>query len=684
MSMMKESDLLRLSMILENQGNTTRNKYICKLAECVIFDSEKEELTATEICTQIQSRFQLVFDVLEIQSALKSKGKGRVSLNGNKYKIDAKVANQLSTVVSFEEKLINYIATYINQKNVKDDKDYLLSLIQKHLYYCFNSNAKNFTSIIGCISNKHIDETIINEYKLSPDETQKINDFLAWDNEGKDELFYNIVASCYEYCLITANKNPSISKSIFRGKKFFLDTNIIFRMAGINKDERQMVIKTFVDKCNEVGISLCYTSYVLEELYRVIDKEIEFIRKSITNGQPPIDDKIIGSISSNYEPNDFYVIYYNWCKEPQNKYYDFLSFRNYLCNAIDTAVSEFEYINAPNYNLSNKTRFTELVNSLRTYKTEKRTYRRTTTESVKTDINQVLHLESIRPNHAKNLWEMNEYLVSADQLFVSWSNSQFTGIPVVVIPSLWLSLILKVSGRASGDDYKSFCMFMTLRQHHSEEDKININPLELLARISEKTIDIQLKENIIREIISNRSTYSFDTNEDYTASVDKAFDVVLSKEKDAVREELEKEALEEKKKNQALYDEYEKRLAQTKTSEEYSRDLADKLAKRKVEWFEEHENVLIFIRVIIGVAVLIPIVLACLNIGPFRNLAIALFNEGKISDKVFSVLFYVFQISLAYLIKLVSDFWKYMASEKRRNKLFKKYFKNNTNIINEK
>ena len=61
MNRMTESDLLRLSMILENQGDTTRNKYICKLAECVIFDSDSSELSAMEIRYEIINRFQLEF-----------------------------------------------------------------------------------------------------------------------------------------------------------------------------------------------------------------------------------------------------------------------------------------------------------------------------------------------------------------------------------------------------------------------------------------------------------------------------------------------------------------------------------------------------------------------------------------------------------------------------------------------
>ena len=672
---------MRLSMILENQGDTTRNKYICKLAECVIFDSDSTELSATEVRSEISNRFQLEFDLLEIKNAIKSKGKGRIHITRDKYSLEPKSINQLSNVISFEDKLNNFIEKYIKEKRITVDKHKLLSLIQNHLYYSFNSNAKNFTAIIGCVSTKHIDETIIDNYKILPEDKDLINGFLEWNNEEKDELFYNIVASCYEYCLITSKKNPYISKSLFKSKRFFLDTNMIFRMAGISNDERQIVIKTFVDKCREVGISLCYTNYVLDEIYRVIDKEIDFIRKVLTNGHLPINDKLLGSISSSFEPNDFYVKYYNWCKEPQNKHNDYQSFRRYLFNTVDSAIKEFTYVKAPNYKIESKKTFDAMFCDLKEYKTKKRLHRKTTSESVETDINQVLYIESIRPQNAKSLWELNDYLVSADQIFVSWADANYHGVPIVVIPSVWLSLILKISGRASQDDYKSFCMFMKLRQHQNEEDRININPIDLLSRISEKTIDVKLKESIITEIITNRSEYVFDTIEDYEESIDKAFDVVLSKEKGLHKEDIEQAVLQEKENNKKVFENYERQLSERKTNEDFSKEFADKLSDKKVTFFAENDNLLIALKVIICVLLLLPFVLACFNIGPFKEWATNLFCGETINERIYSAIFFIVEILCTGLFKTANDIWKYMSSEKRKNKLYKRYYKRQMKIL---
>lgn len=668
-------------MILENQGETTRNKYICKLTECVIFDSENGSLSSLEIYKCIRNRFQLEFDIQEIEKAIAKRGKNRIKIVNKKYMLSAKVNDQLSTQISAEEKIKKYVNDYIEQ--VQDiDANQLLSLIQKYLYYCFNSNAKNFNSIIGIDSKANVEEDVINEFKPTPGEIDLINGFMLWNNPEKDKLLYSIVASCYEYCLITTNKNPVISKSIFKGKKFFLDTNIIFRIAGINQDDRMFVTKNFIEKCREVGVSLYYTSAVLNEIYRVIDSQINFI-KLMTRGQAPVDPNIISKISFTFDYNDFYAIYCNWCKEPQNKYHDFISFRTFLLKKINSAISNFEYIDSSNILKEDKN--SALFEDLKSFKNAKRSYRATTDESVKTDINQVLFLESLRPKSAKNLWEMNEYIVSADQLLIAWSDKTFDGIPMVVIPSLWLSIILKVSGRASNDDYKSFCMFMTLRHHHTDEDEININPIELLTRLSERTIDKQIKELVINEILTNKNEYSFDSVEDYNDSIELAFDKILSDEKKTHKEELHKAVEAEKELSEEATEEYKKQLENKKSAEEHAQIFARKKAQKKVNWFAQRENIPLAIE---GKLILVLLLLFALcyifQVKPFVELITKSTEIDTFSLKNFSAFTWIYGIFTISLPTYLHKIWKYLASDKRKDKLCSKYFKNQLKILNDK
>lgn len=681
MMQFEEKDLLRLAMILENQGATTRDRYICKFVEYVLFDSEKSELSSLEICTCIKNRFQLEFDLTEIEAAVKKRGIGRLEETQGYYRLTPKVANQLSSQKSSLDQLRSYL-TLFSQDRPNVDIEATLMLVQKYLYFCFNSNASNLLSLIG-ENPKHIDSTTFTaEFNPSQEEIDIINDFIHWENAEKNKFMYSVVSSCYEYCLITANKSPTISKSIFRGKKFFLDTNIIFRIAGFNKDERRFVSKVFVEKCREVGVALCYTSAVLTEIYRVIDSQIKYIRV-ITNEQAPVDANLISKLSSNYEVNDFYTLYYNWCKEPQNRYNDFPSFRNYLTGMISNVISNFEYIDSTiikDYDENEQ----QLFDTLMKFKSEKRPYKKTTIESIKTDVKQVLYLNSIRPKSAKSLWDMNEYIVSADQLLISWAEETFNGVPIVVIPSLWLSIILKVSGRATENDYKSFCMFMTLRHSRTDDNTIHINAVELLSKLSEKTIDSSLKEQIIAEILSNRGKYSFSEPDDYDSSVDLAFDAVLAREKDLQKEELLLAVNAEKAKSKKRAEEYEEKLKSKISAEEYAQTYSQKKAQAKVERFSQHAQIPLVINGIIFIVAVGILLCWIFKLKPISDILTNIFDSDDKGEKVVSAIVWIFNLFVITIPTYLGIVWDYLSSDKRKDKLCSKYFKQQLKILNSK
>lgn len=673
-------------MILENQGNTTLDKYLCKITEFILYDSDESAMSLTELSRAINDRFHLQFDVLEIENAIKNKGKGRIHVFNHKYSLEPKVSNQISSKSDLVEQLKVYIREFIKIYEYNISEEYLLQLMLGFLYFSFNSSVKNFENIIHIKSmreNVNNNQGTLNspEFNPSSDDTILINTFISWDNNDKNKLLYTIVACSYEYCMITTKKNPAISKKIFNGKRFYLDTNIIFRMAGINKDERRIVIKSFVEKCNEVGIKLLYTNEVFDELYRVIDGQVNYI-KSLTFGQVPVDANIVQTLNDPYENNDFYSIYCNWCKEPQNKYNDYLSFRNHLIRLINDTITTFDMVNIPNYkNSKDSTTFSMLSNGLKEYKAKRRPVRLPSDASIQTDINNLMYVSSLKPKEARSLWQINDYIVSADQLFVNWSKNQYTGIPTVMIPSVWLSIILKVSGRATSDDYKSYCAFMTLRQHRASEDDISINPLTLFKILAEKTVEKNIKERIILEIKTNISEYNFSTEDEYDSSVDKAFDKILSEEKMLQKDELAKQAEEQSKKYEKQCLEYEKKIAELNTEEEYAKRTAESRAERKVVKYKENDNIrLVFVGILILVAAFVVVSLFC-DVPVVHDL---LLGTGKSISKLWTVVAWIFNVLTGSISAYFTAAWKYMGSDERKSKLYKKYYRQQMELLDSK
>lgn len=618
---MDENNVLRISLIMQDQSATTVDKYICKLVEFVIYTSGEKLLTAVDLCQSINEQFKLEFDVDELKKAIKNKSRGRIIFSNNAYSITEKVVEQLSEQVDPITKIKEYINQFLEECNKPYDKEELLNELQKYLYHSFNSSLSN---LLGILDNKPFSTT--NELIVSNELVVQINEFISWDNEGKNKLLYNIISSSYEYCMLTTKKDTLLSSKIFRGKRFLLDANIIFRMTGINKDERKFVTESFVKKCNDLGIELFYTSETLGELFRVLEKQIKYI-KFLTRGQAPVDPDVLKEINSSYEINDFYIFYYNWCQK--NTFDDMTSFYNHLVGLVHNVIEKLKYIEIPNISLSkDKDYFEEQCSSLNQFKLLRRPNKKNSPEGLQTDINNILYIINLRKKaQSQNLWQINDFIVSADQLLTKWAQSEYAGVPIVVIPSTWLSIMLRFSGRSS-DDYKSYCLLMGLRQHNDEESNKRINTVDLLKALSEKTTDARIKQRIIEELIANKSIYNIESTSDYPLCVDNAFEKITAKSTEKIISIIQAET-DEKIDNQNTINRLNEELKLRRTAEEYSIKIANAKADKIIgKWSK-----LAFLKVLLpAITVLLELsllVVILLKIEPLYSPLNNLFLLGK-------------------------------------------------------
>ena len=666
---------------MEDQAPTTIDKYICKLAECVLFNSPKSSLTIAEICDGIESNYQLQFDVLEVENAIKRKARNRVIKQDKTYRLSEKTRDSLKRQTDMLTVLKKHIANFRKYSDVVFDENEFLDLMLKYLYFCFNSNINNLMSLLENKNNTILDSSFF----ASNHEVKLINDFIAWDNDEKNKFLYSVISFSYEYCMLATKKDSLLSQKIFKGKKFILDTNIIFRMAGINKDERQYVTNSFVKKCKEVGIQLCYTSETLSELHRVIHGQIKYI-EYITQNQEPVSNSLIRQLNNNEEINDFYEIYYKWSSEPQNKYNDLLSFQQYLFRKIQEVTSDLTYLEIPNYLVGKDTEsFTKKRESLRQFKLQKRPQKVVSTESLQTDINNLLYTLSIRrKSSGQNLWQTNEFIVSADQLLTNWAREVFPGIPIVVIPSVWLSIILRFSGRTS-DDYKSYCLFLSLRQHRTEDDDITINPIWLLSVLAQKTLDKAIKEKIIFEIINNKEQYEFETKDDYYKSSEKAFDKILSELKaenvnniEALKAEMNHQIQQIKNEN------LEEKLKEKQSQEEILIKIANKRASDKILFFSKIKP-LIYVLWSLAVLLWISVALIFLyQINPIYNFILSILPSSLDTISLqWDFIKWILIILTGAFPAILGGILKYLGSDERREKLYKKYYNEGKRAVND-
>lgn len=655
---MSESSMLRLAMVLTDNAATTLDNYICKLVEAILYDADEDSLDLIETCSRIKEVFGFEFGTSEISTALKRKGKNRVLYTSGQYAISSKASSQLSTQINPVDLLKTYISSFSETCELSFNESVFLDALLKYLYYCFNSTKQN---LLGLLQHQGVPVDV--SFSPTNEDVMLINKFITWENDAKNELMYRIIVSSYEYCMLTTKQDSLLSQRVFKGKRFFLDTNIIFRMAGINKDERKFVTDSFVKKCNEVGIELCYTSETVSELFRVVDAQIKYIRH-LTYGQRPIQPGLIQKLDDGYEVNDFYSIYYNWSKENSNHFTDLISFQQHLHGLVLAALSELEFVQVDNQRYTtNSDEFTNMCNSLKEYKNAKRPTKNVTEASLQTDINNILYTRLRRSrSQAQTLWQTNDFFVSADQILTAWAGETYPGVPVVVIPSTWLSIILRFSGRTS-DDYKSYCLFMSLRQHRSNSEKPSINAVRVMEELSQKTSEVAVKEKIITELIVNSREYQFNTDDDYETAIAKAFDKTLAEIK-VSNEILMTDAQQQLRDSyQAEIDALEQNLSERSTAQEYTIRYAQNKANNKVDRFKKVawlQSLLPFV----GIAIFIATV--CLwykKVEPIHTWisAAGVFQSGFVT------------LIISALPTAVSNALKYLASAERKENLIKKY-----------
>ncbi len=613
---MNKDSFLRIQLILSDNNATSLDTNLAKMISVVIFNAGRR-LTVSEIKNDLLNSYELEFTEEEIRNAASKRHSGitqehekkQVSRHGNSFEVQEEhycLSPQLQDKykrcleTSFEEEVI--------RKFIKENPDITMSaeefkeLLHGFLYGVFNSNKDTLLLLLN--------ETVNKDGKVDPfdyDENQRltINTFLNWDNTQKDQLIYQTVSYCVEYCLLNIKKGFSSFENIFKGKRFYLDTNVILRLAGINNEERRTVISSFIRKCKENGIELFYTNYTYQEIRDTIHKNVVEVKNTLS-GHMMVSKKHWRYYSKPSTNLDFIDLYDAWCREPGSDYSDFKAFEKYLMRNIETILKQFKKQEFLGFEAKQGTDYEILVDSLAKYKDMHGA--RHYDKSVAVDINNYMYVRDLRKKNGLTISDIKEYLISTDANFCNWSKEIITGsIPVVVLPSVWYSLILKFRGRAD-DDYKAFNLFLNLRfrtidnKFDNQKDAV----LHMVQKLDEPT-DIK---NLILDDIYERITENQLEEIDPERIVDEAKNSVITKEAKKLSEQYKEDVGNEIQ-------------LQTEVRTLYS--LAEKRAMKKHHLAHVVSKVLTALKVLCGIVAVVFILLVAadkIDVSKFMNVTV--------------------------------------------------------------
>jgi len=356
----------------------------------------------------------------------------------------------------------------------------------------FSINTASFQKLLD--KEKDITNIIsIQDSKYNNEQIELINEFLNWDNVDKNKAIFDISSYSLEYCLLTNKKGTSNFKlQNLKNKKFYLDTNVIYRGMGINGLDRQKRTLTFLKKFKEAGEQLFLTRITDEEFRNSIKFYIDKLRK-IEN--PKTNSKVFLEFRS---LKDIHSYYHNWRKNKTN--HNLELFEAYILNEYKLLLERLDIkidYQTP-YNeedIDTKEYINDLYSSLKKSKPiDKPTY----FQSTLNDVENILWIEKKRDGKVENIFDTAYFFISSDNLLRKWDFYRGFTIPIVLLPSQWMSILLRYFDRTK-DDFKSFVSFLNLRSNEKliEGEKLNL----ILAGISEMTSDVEQQRYLVSNLI---------------------------------------------------------------------------------------------------------------------------------------------------------------------------------------
>jgi len=477
-----QKDLSQLAAIVYSNSDKSiannKNNIILKVIVLSIFKNDNRQITIYLLKEYIEETFGLIFTTTEIYNSIEA-NKGIftlphifesakndsvdnlcIYLKANEYK---KINNQITG-----NSLDNIINKFYNDECENLFKlDKVKRIIYIFLFNHFSCNLYNYKSLIEKNSNRYNKDFLKDIRKnisinYTDEKSRKIiNSFINYEDDNKDKYIYYVITLAFEYSM-TLNFSDGVTSSELLDRTIYLDSNIIFRALGLNGKKRKKRIDTFLNKCLIEGQKLIITNLT----------EIEF-QSTLKHHTEILDDyKIKSSKSYNYIYSEDITSAYLEEKR-ENAFLNAEIFRSNIQTRYKRFKEKFGIdIDSIDEDLKKKDENNTLAKSLFCFKNnitfdESYDY----LESYSRDIINTEYISKI--NKDEQILPSNIF-VSADGKLLSWIKSKPNYINFAMLPSDWLSYILRFSSR-SNDEYKSFVELLKI----SPINKLHFQPIHI-------------------------------------------------------------------------------------------------------------------------------------------------------------------------------------------------------------
>lgn len=383
------------------------------------------------------------------------------------------------------ETLSDYVEEFLRINKCDSQKS---EVLYQYLYGIFATNLEGYKSLTKGDTIKVSEEDV----SYSDEDKILINQFLDWDNAGKNRAVFNLASYSLEYCMLTNNKNTSIDAVSLRNKVLYLDTNILFRAIGFNGEDRKDRTLQFLATFKRVNQRLMISKETDLEFSSTLDYQIKQLKRSIGVGAR-VDPKVYVE----YVPIDGIYKYYNrWKIAHRNSSIDI--FENFIKASYKSLLDDYsiekDFV-IPFSEEEEIERIKDYSSAIHMASSEK------FYAAAEHDARNILWIEKKRGASSDSLNSVKHFFISSDQYLRRWDyNRNSNHIPIVMLPSQWLSIVLRYLERTD-NDYKSFVCFLNMKVNHSvlTEEQFYY----AIEGISEMTSDLSTQRNLLQQFIES-------------------------------------------------------------------------------------------------------------------------------------------------------------------------------------
>lgn len=495
--MVEEGSVLRLSVLLYGENNTDidieKDKVIKKLIFSILLERDNKEVDLGELCKKIKSKNKLIFTTDHIMKVVKKyrldfvlkkerkNFKSSVYLNPDKYKELGEVI--LKEENNWENLLESFYRTCKTDFNFLEIKE----IINRHLYNSIKINYEEYRKLFQ--KSLGIKHRALKEF--TKEEVEIISYFHSWENGLKNTYLQKIYSIGIELALISNDSIVNEKLQTILNKKFFLDTNILYRSLGINGEERQEIILNFLETCQSHKSELYISEYTEEELRESLRHKMRVLKKYDSGSYIP--EKIFNKYTHGY---GIFHYYNKW--KAENRGLSLEMFEAEIFSKYNEFKKKFNIKNPKKIELNEEENI-ELNQMFDSYTYKKFEKMNENPHKVTLDLKNILMINKLREGKDQNLVDTEYFFISTDQKLKHWEYERSNYLPTILLPSQWLNIILTY-GKRTVDDYQSFSSLLSLKSNEgyfSEEELYII--CDGIRKVNEKVSKTKVLDYMIEK-----------------------------------------------------------------------------------------------------------------------------------------------------------------------------------------